>query len=256
VPESEFNVVTAVDNPNLRDENSRIAALAWPEFMLHDPVARFFTELYDYYPQHQFGLADEATGETMCIGNSVPLACGKNLLELPDEGWDWALEKGIKGREEGTTPTVLCAIQVMLPPAHQGKGLSHHAVRVMKEIGRSHGLPTMIAPVRPWLKADYPLTSIDRYITWTTNDGLPFDPWLRVHVRQGGEIIKACPRAMCVSGTIAEWENWTGMRFPESGLYIVPGALTTVSIDYGVDQGIYIEPNVWTVHRAQAFRLS
>ena len=97
MPESEFNVVTAVDNPNLRDENSRIAALAWPEFMLHDPVARFFTELYDYYPQHQFGLADEATGETMCIGNSVPLACGKNLLELPDEGWDWALEKGIQG---------------------------------------------------------------------------------------------------------------------------------------------------------------
>jgi hypothetical protein len=34
-----------------------------------------------------------------------------------------------------------------------------------------------------------------------------------------------------ISGTVAEWEEWTGMRFPDSGAYVVPGALVPVDID-------------------------
>jgi hypothetical protein len=77
---------------------------------------------------------------------------------------------------------------------------------------------------------------------------MPFDPWLRVHVRQGGSIVKACHRAMQVTGTIAEWEAWTGMRFPDAGEYIVPGALTPVQIDPDQNRGTYTEPNVWVLH--------
>ena len=48
---------------------------------------------------------------------------------------------------------------------------------------------------------------------------------------------------------IREWEKWTGMRFPESGKYIVPGALVPVQIDCERDLGSYVEPNVWMYHR-------
>ena len=46
---------------------------------------------------------------------------------------------------------------------------------------------------------------------------LPFDPWLRVHVRAGARIVKPCPRAMTIRATIGEWESWTGMAFPDTG---------------------------------------
>jgi hypothetical protein len=38
------------------------------------------------------------------------------------------------------------------------------------------------------------------------------------------------------------------MKFPQTGDYVVPGALVPVQIDRERDQGIYVEPNVWMVH--------
>jgi hypothetical protein len=42
------------------------------------------------------------------------------------------------------------------------------------------------------------------------------------------------------------------MVFPDSGPYVVPGALVPVEIDRVTDQGVYIEPNVWMVHHTEA----
>jgi hypothetical protein len=53
---------------------------------------------------------------------------------------------------------------------------------------------------------------------------------------------------MTITGPVAAWEGWTDMRFPDSGPYIVPGALTPVTIDREADKGIYVEPNVWMLH--------
>ena len=54
---------------------------------------------------------------------------------------------------------------------------------------------------------------------------------------------------MTITGTVSEWEAWTGMPFPDSGEYVVPGALVPVSIDRELDRGRYVEPNVWVLHR-------
>jgi hypothetical protein len=53
---------------------------------------------------------------------------------------------------------------------------------------------------------------------------------------------------MVITGTIAEWERWASMAFPESGTYVVPGALVPVDIDRSADVGTYHDPNVWIVH--------
>ncbi len=53
---------------------------------------------------------------------------------------------------------------------------------------------------------------------------------------------------MTIPGTLAQWEKWTGMRFPTSGDYIVPGALAPVQIDVEQGSGVYVEPNVWMRH--------
>ena len=113
-----------------------------------------------------------------------------------------------------------------------------------------HGLDTLIAPVRPILKQAYPLTPIERYVEWRRPDGELVDPWLRTHERLGAPIVKIAPESSRIPGTIAQWEEWTGMVFPDSGTYVVPGALVPVQIDRERDEGLYVEPNVWMVHGA------
>jgi hypothetical protein len=51
---------------------------------------------------------------------------------------------------------------------------------------------------------------------------------------------------MTIAGTRAEWEEWTGLTFPEDGEYVVPGALVPVRFKSG--RGVYVEPNVWMRH--------
>jgi hypothetical protein len=119
----------------------------------------------------------------------------------------------------------------------------------MVSIARKHGLDMLIAPVRPSWKVRYPLVPIERYAGWRRDDGLFFDPWMRVHERLGGIVLRPEPHSLRISGTVPEWESWTGMAFPESGEYVFPGGLATVEIDRDEDLGRYWEPNVWMLHK-------
>jgi hypothetical protein len=53
---------------------------------------------------------------------------------------------------------------------------------------------------------------------------------------------------MIITGTVAEWEGWTQMAFPQTGRYVVPAALDLVEIDVERDQGVYRETNLWMRH--------
>jgi hypothetical protein len=98
----------------------------------------------------------------------------------------------------------------------------------------------LLAPVRPSWKERYPLTPIERYARWTREDGLPFDPWIRTHVRLGRVILRPEPRSMRISGTVAEWEDWTEMAFPESGEYVFPHGLAPLAVDREQDLGLLL----------------
>jgi len=118
----------------------------------------------------------------------------------------------------------------------------------MKRLAAAHGLGDLLAPLRPSWKERYPLTPIERYVRWTREDGLPFDPWLRVHRRMGAEVLRPEPESMRITGAVGEWEEWTGMAFPESGAYVFPHGLAPLDVDREADRGIYWEPNVWMRH--------
>ena len=118
----------------------------------------------------------------------------------------------------------------------------------MIAIARQHGLDALVAPVRPTLKTAYPLAPMERYVHWTRTDGAPIDPWLRTHWRLGAVVVRVIPRALLIAGRVADWEDWTEMSFPDSGPYVVPGALQPVVIDRERDEGRYEDPNVWMLH--------
>ena len=142
-----------------------------------------------------------------------------------------------------------CAIQIVVRPDYQSQRLSAPMVEAVRALTKSKGLSSLIIPIRPSEKHKYPLTSLDDYLTWKTEQGLPFDAWLRVHVRAGARIIKVCHESKTIRGTRAEWEQWTEMRFPQTGEYIIPGALNSIEMNIEEDEGIYSEPNVWIVHQ-------
>jgi hypothetical protein len=64
----------------------------------------------------------------------------------------------------------------------------------------------------------------------------------------GAEIVQVAPKAMIITDTIARWEEWTGLRFPENGTYVVTGAFQPVKIDVRRNVGRYEEANVWMKH--------
>lgn len=243
---SQLRMVTLRDRPDLQPAISKLAAQAWPEFMMHDPATeKHWHLIYEHFPEYQLLLLKD-NHEPVAAGNSVPLPWDDTLENLPDTGIDWilsALAENTAFRHANQF-----ALQVLIRRDHLGQGLSTIAVRAMGEIGTRNGCRNLLAPVRPNRKCDYPLTPMERYVKWVREDGLPFDPWMRVHARLGASIVKVCPRSMYIPGTIAQWEQWTGLPLPESGPYIISGALVPIVVDYEKDLGEYLEPNVWMQH--------
>jgi hypothetical protein len=246
---SRFQIISPDDLEDYREQAGDIAEASWPEFMLHDPVAdEHWHELFDRFGGYQFALLDTEQNRMAAMGNSLPFHWDQPLDELPEGGWDWVFLKAIQDHRQDRTPNIQSAIQINIHPAYRSQRLSSRMVLAMRAIGQSRGFKHLVAPVRPNEKSKYPLISIDDYIHWTNDDGLPFDAWLRVHARLGARIIKPCHEAMTIAGSRLEWQEWTGMSFPQSGRYYIPGALNPVEMDVEADEGIYIEPNVWMVH--------
>jgi hypothetical protein len=134
-------------------------------------------------------------------------------------------------------------------PDHEGEGLSRVLLEHMRGLAHERGWE-LVAPVRPSLKHRYPLTPIERYVQWRRAEGLFFDPWLRAHERLGAELIGIAEDSLVVEGTVGELEEWTGLELPDTGSYVVPGALVPVEVDREHDRGSYREPNVWMRHPA------
>ncbi|MEZ5357464.1 MAG: GNAT family N-acetyltransferase [Candidatus Zixiibacteriota bacterium] len=246
-----YRIVTAFEDGSLRQANFDNARLVWPTFMLHDIMGDYFADLFTVpeLSKYQFAFIEDKTERIILMGNSIPLRFDGELSELPDKGWDWGIEKGVLDSRAGIEPNMVMAIQIMIPPDGRGKGLSVHGVTAMRKIASGHGFSDLIAPVRPNMKSKYPLVPFEKYIYWTNGERLPFDPWMRVHARMGAKIIKPAHHSMLIHGPIADWEEWTDMKFPESGEYVIDGALNPISIDVEENKGVYHEPNVWMHHR-------
>lgn len=217
----------------------------WADYILQDHAnVKYWERLPQEFPSFQFFLLD---GDSLVgCGNCVPLhLSSRDLSLLPEEGWDWCISHAIEGKEKDLVPNALAALQIAINPAYRGKGISGILVNTMKNIALENGFKDFILPVRPNLKHKYPLIDIDEYITWQNKDGLAYDAWIRVHAKNGAEIVKSCRKSMYVSGSIAEWEEWTGYDLKSSGQYLFESALTPIEVDLEKNFAYYAEPNVW-----------
>ena len=220
----------------------------WPEYNRHGEItSRFWGRLYDEFPEFQFVLYDEDADRPLAEGHTIPCRWDGTVEGLP-RGIDGLLEDAFALREAGGEPNTLSALAIEIAPGARGSGVSRTMIEAMAAIARTHGLADLIAPLRPTWKDRYPLTPIERYAAWTREDGLPFDPWIRTHVRLGAELLRPEPESLRIGGTVREWEAWTGLPLPESGDYVFPQGLALLHVDREADLGSYFEPNVWVRH--------
>ncbi|MED1792747.1 GNAT family N-acetyltransferase [Brevibacillus nitrificans] len=243
----EYKVYTYAQRTDLDDQIGEVLEASWSAFMLNDEVAnQHYDHLNEWFAAYQYVLTNDSD-RVMAVGNTIPFHWNGTKEDLP-KGWDDVFLRGIEGYRQEQKPNTLSALSISINPAYRGLGLSRQMVTAMKEIAIQNGLTNMLAPVRPSFKHRYPLTPMDTYIRWQTPEGAPFDPWVRTHWKLGAKVIQIAPESMYIKGNVAQWESWTGMRFPQSGTYIIPDALTPVQFDVEKDEALYIEPNIWMQH--------
>jgi GNAT superfamily N-acetyltransferase len=238
---------TAAERPDLWERGIASAAV-WPEYNLHgDELNRWWGFLDEELPDYQFVLYDEGADEVVAEGHTGPLWWDGVDATLPG-GIDESIAQVIARARAHQPVNTLCALAAEVPRETRSRGLAVPILEAMRRIGERRGLEHLVAPLRPSMKERYPLTPIERYVEWRREDGRLLDPWMRVHERLGARVATPLPHSMRITGTVAEWEQWTGMAFPDSGDYVFPEGLATVQIDRTEDRGAYWEPNVWMVH--------
>jgi len=242
-------VVRYSERPELWDTISDLSDEVWPEYNTHGQALNYYwNQLYDVFPDWQFVLYDPGDAVVLAEGHTIPLAWDGTDADL-GPGIDATAASAFELRAVGGQPSAVSALAAKIPPRHQGKRLAAVMLKAMAGLARDAGLDHLIAPVRPSYKDRYPTIPIERYAHWTRPDGTPFDPWIRTHIRLGARIGPAIPHSLHITGTVAEWESWTHMHFPETGDYVFPAGLATVHIDRDTDTGEYWEPNVWIIHQ-------
>jgi GNAT superfamily N-acetyltransferase len=245
-------ITTIAERPDLADRMWGIEGL-WPRFMTEDPISDlFYSRATSRYPEFCILAFDpHDLDHPVARSCSVPFAMGEELgrTNLPDDGWDgvirWAWHDDLANRE----PTHVCALEVAIRPDRRGTGLAAIMLEAKRRNAIRLGFTELFAPVRPSRKSHEPHTPMSEYALRLRDDGLPHDPWLRLHVRAGGTIENVCPRAMTISGTLAEWRDWTGLPFDTTGEVVVPFALNPVHVSVEHDHAVYVEPGVWVRHR-------
>jgi hypothetical protein len=236
-----FELVTLKQRPYLKKQAERVNGEGWPTFLLHGDITHCGS-LFDEFAEYQI-LFCEPADTLIALGHTVPLFWDGTVDDLPST-MAGIIDCARLAWRNQSTPNTLSAPAAIVTASHQRRGLSTEILRAMRSLAEERDMHSLVAPVRPTLKSSYPLTPFERYVGWKREDGSPFDPWLRVYWRLGAEFLKLMPKALIVTGNVSEWEEWTGMSFPESGAYVVPGALQPVKIDREHDVGCYEDPNV------------
>jgi hypothetical protein len=220
----------------------------FPPFITADRlVKQYIGRVREWFPEWNLILVD-AQQNPVATGWGILVRWDGTVADLP-AGYTDALIRAVEGREQGIAPDTLVICGAVVAGRLKGRGLAGKLLAALRNTALEAGLTRVIAPVRPTLKQRYPLTPIETFMTWTNADGTALDPWIRTHQRLGASTLAAAPASQTMTGTVAEWEQWSGIALPSSGDYVIPNGLSVLHIDREADLGTYVEPNIWIRHR-------
>ena len=191
-------------------------------------------------------MLDKAGGKLLGAANALPYfrQAGESLPKFQQ-----LITTAPEQFRQGIKSNILCPVQAMVIDDARGSGVSERILSAYKDLASAAEINDVCVPVRPTLKPLYPLVPIERYVTWTRENGEKFDPWLRMQERTGAEFTEIAYDSTVITATVADWESWTGIKFPETGEYVIQGGHVLLVIDRENDTGRYAEPHVWYTFR-------
>lgn len=245
-----METVVTQDRPELEQKVEDAFRERWPAFIFHDKISKaYLPRVQEYFRSYDILILDE---EKVAAGGwGVPLSWDGTVGGLPS-GYDDALVRAVDGHEQARSADTFSFMAAAVAKEYDKQGLATTVLLELSARARADGIECVIAPIRPTWKQRYPQVPMSEYVTWTREDGLSIDPWIRTHQRMGAKILGPAPESMLIEGTVAEWEEWTGMLFPVTGDYVVPEALNLVHVDRETDEAIYLEENLWVQHEPGA----
>lgn len=245
-----METVVTQDRPELEQKVEDAFRERWPAFIFHDKISKaYLPRVQEYFRSYDILILDE---EKVAAGGwGVPLSWDGTVGGLPS-GYDDAPVRAVDGHEQARSADTFSFMAAAVAKEYDKQGLATTVLLELSARARADGIECVIAPIRPTWKQRYPQVPMSEYVTWTREDGLSIDPWIRTHQRMGAKILGPAPESMLIEGTVAEWEEWTGMLFPVTGDYVVPEALNLVHVDRETDEAIYLEENLWVQHEPGA----
>jgi hypothetical protein len=244
-------VITLAERPDLAPHVEGFHDEEVAEFLYHDPVSvALFVGLVQRYPEFTLMALDPAGEPPVAMVCTVPFTTSDGAGEdsLPPGGYDAVLLAAAADVHARRRGNLVSALFATVRPERRGQGISAFMLDAARRNTTRLGYGALVAPVRPTRKHEHPRVSMEEYVARTRADGLPVDPWLRVHLRAGGRVVRVAPHSMTITGTLDEWRRWTGLPFDAGGAVDVPGGLVPVLCDPGHNIAVYVEPNVWVCH--------
>lgn len=237
---STLTVVTLKERPDLAAAVADAETEGFPEFLLHDPVwEATLPPAMERYPECQLFLMED--DEPVFVGNAVRFPWDGDPESLP-AGTHAALELSLECSIEDAT--TLCGVQGVALGKGKGSGRSEDLMAAFQDLARRHDWRCVI-PVRTLVKDQYPLIPMADYLTWQSEGGEAFDPWLRIQERVGGRRLTVVEDALVIEAPVRDWEAWTELAMPTSGQYVISGGQSPLVVDRERGTGRYSETHVW-----------
>src|SRR5256886_463346 len=205
-----MHVVDLAGRPDLLESALNLGDVGG-QFIYQGASGRMITgERFLRHWARYFLIALDDDGVPMARALSVPLAFpADDRAELPDHGWDQAIEWAAQDVMDGR------ALEVVVAPHLRGTGLSAPMLKALKARAAETGLRKLIVSVRPIGKEAEPAVPMPEYAARRRADGLLADRWLRTHERLGARVVKVCPFAVTLAGSLADWRAWTGVKLQD-----------------------------------------
>ncbi len=135
------------DDPKLWERIGGLSAEVWPEYNLHgDVLNRFWSRLYEVFPDYQFVLYDQDADDVLGEAHTIPVPWDGRVEGL-GPGIDASISAGFERQANGGTASALCASAAEIPPRNRDRRLGGVILEHVAALARSAECSRLIAPV-------------------------------------------------------------------------------------------------------------
>ncbi|OGH30328.1 MAG: hypothetical protein A3B41_00225 [Candidatus Levybacteria bacterium RIFCSPLOWO2_01_FULL_37_26] len=150
----------------------------------------------------------------------------------------------------------LTLMSMNVNPEYQGQGYARSLIASAKQLGQKFGVEYIIGSFRPNEYGKHKLShgkkavTFRKYCELNRPDGLPVDAWLRNLSRNGMKHLKVDKKAMIVSVSLEEFDQYKKSYNLEQWIEVDPntwecGEVGTWHVDVKNNTAVYIESNMW-----------